>query len=132
MSVVVIEKGESDMRARMTKLIAGLAAISALAVGGAALAGAAGKQAPPVNPPAAVAGVQQGSQTAPDTGTTGEQPGESATESSSESASEPAGESSTESAAEAAGSEVAGNDGPGGHADEPGNPNADHQFEGQE
>jgi cytoskeletal protein RodZ len=30
------------------------------------------------------------------------------------------------------GSEVAGNDGPGGHADEPGNPNADHQATGQE
>jgi hypothetical protein len=30
------------------------------------------------------------------------------------------------------GSEVAGNDGPGGHADEPGNPNADHQFQGHE
>jgi len=25
-----------------------------------------------------------------------------------------------------------GNDGPGGHADEPGNPNADHQFQGNE
>jgi hypothetical protein len=31
-----------------------------------------------------------------------------------------------------AGSETAGNDGPGGHADEPGNANADHQFNGQE
>lgn len=30
------------------------------------------------------------------------------------------------------GSETPGNDGPGGHADEPGNPNADHQHEGQE
>jgi hypothetical protein len=30
------------------------------------------------------------------------------------------------------GSEVPGNDGPGGHADEPGNPNADHQFQGEE
>jgi hypothetical protein len=33
---------------------------------------------------------------------------------------------------EAVGSEVPGDDGPGGHADEPGNPNADHQAEGQE
>jgi hypothetical protein len=31
-----------------------------------------------------------------------------------------------------AGNETAGNDGPGGHADEPGNANADHQFDGQE
>jgi hypothetical protein len=38
----------------------------------------------------------------------------------------------TGSAAEAPGSEVAGNDGPGGHADEPGNPNADHQATGVE
>jgi hypothetical protein len=30
------------------------------------------------------------------------------------------------------GSEAPGNDGPGGHADEPGNPNANHQHEGQE
>ena len=30
------------------------------------------------------------------------------------------------------GSEVTANDGPGGHADEPANPNADHQFQGQE
>jgi hypothetical protein len=33
---------------------------------------------------------------------------------------------------EESGSEVQGNDGPGGHADEPGNPNADHQATGQE
>jgi hypothetical protein len=33
---------------------------------------------------------------------------------------------------EQSGSEVPGNDGPGGHADEPGNPNADHQEAGQE
>jgi hypothetical protein len=38
----------------------------------------------------------------------------------------------TGSAAEAPGSEVAGSDGPGGHADEPGNPNADHQATGVE
>jgi uncharacterized protein HemX len=33
--------------------------------------------------------------------------------------------------AEQAGSEVPGDDGPGGHADEPGNPNADNQSQGQ-
>jgi hypothetical protein len=33
---------------------------------------------------------------------------------------------------EAADSEAPDNDGPGGHADEPGNPTADHQFQGQE
>jgi hypothetical protein len=34
--------------------------------------------------------------------------------------------------AEQPGSEVPGDDGPGGHADEPGNPNADHQFQGKQ
>ena len=42
------------------------------------------------------------------------------------------GTNEAESTNEAAGSEVPNNDGPGGHADEPGNPSADHQFEGQE
>ena len=32
---------------------------------------------------------------------------------------------------ESGGSEIPGNDGPGGHADEPGSPNADHQASGQ-
>ncbi len=101
------------MRSRMTKLIAGIAAVSALAFGGATLA-SAGTKAPAVNPPvAAVDGdsLQQGDQTSPDTG--------SASELSSESASsELSGESSSSS------------DGPGGHADEPGNASADYQFEG--
>jgi hypothetical protein len=43
-----------------------------------------------------------------------------------------ASESTSESASSESSSEVAGNDGPGGHADEPGNANADHQFQGQE
>lgn len=37
-----------------------------------------------------------------------------------------------EPAREKPGSETPNDDGPGGHADEPGNPNADHQFNGQE
>jgi hypothetical protein len=41
------------------------------------------------------------------------------------------GQEAPESAQEG-GSEVPGDDGPGGHADEPGNSNADHQFEGTE
>jgi cytoskeletal protein RodZ len=39
---------------------------------------------------------------------------------------------SEQSGAEQPGSETSKDDGPGGHADEPGNPNADHQFQGQE
>jgi hypothetical protein len=52
-----------------------------------------------------------------------------------ESTAEPAQVSEAAEAAEgseAAGKEVPDDDGPGGHADEPGNPNADHQFEGKE
>jgi len=113
------------VRARLTKLVAGLTAVGALAVGGAALAGAGTKQVPPA-PPAASAPAdtaQQGDQTAPDTGA-------AASESSSESASS---ESASESAAsESASESAATSDGPGGHADEPGNPNADYQFEGQQ
>ena len=41
-------------------------------------------------------------------------------------------DTAAEAAGEQAGSEVPGNDGPGGHADEPADPNADHQFEGVE
>jgi hypothetical protein len=125
----------NDMRARLTKMMAGLGVVAAIAVGGATFASAASKSAPPTPPappavttpaaPGAADGdtLQQGDQTAPDTGpaAAAEQASESA---SSESA---APESTTESS-----SEVAGNDGPGGHADEPGNANADHQFQGQE
>jgi hypothetical protein len=57
---------------------------------------------------------QTGDQTTPDTGSPSETPG-------------------TETPETGAGSEsAAGNDGPGGHADEPGNANADHQFQGNE
>jgi hypothetical protein len=111
------------MRTRITKLLAGLTAVTALAVGGAAISSAAGKT-PPVNPPAAVNPpavnppaatdgdtLQQGDQTSPDTAAD-------------------AAETSSEAPSSESGSEVVGNDGPGGHADEPGNPNADNQFEG--
>jgi hypothetical protein len=105
------------MRARLTKLMAGLMAISAMAFGGAAIAGAASKT-PPVNPPPATVGVQQGDQTTPDLG------GSSA-ESSSESASGP--ETASE---EGASESPEANDGPGGHMDEPGNAGAQYQFQG--
>ena len=110
------------MRARITKLMAGLVAIVALAVGGVSFASAASK-APLTKPPvAAVDGdsVQQGDQTSPDSGTAAAQSSES---NSGESAGEQPGESS---------SELVANDGPGGHADEPANANADYQFEGQQ
>jgi hypothetical protein len=126
-------EGGNDMRARITKLVVALSALAALAVGGSTLASAGSKASPqPAKQPAAqttakqpAAGatdgdtVQQGDQSTPDTAAT-EQPGsESTTE-------------QPESATAEAGSEQAADDGPGGHADEPGNPNADHQFEGVE
>src|ERR1700704_5993469 len=109
------------MRARLTKLMAGLTVVGAMAFGGATIAGAANKT-PPVNPPAAV-DVQQGDQTAPDLG------GSSA-ESSSETASTLEAASSESASSETASESAAASDGPGGHADEPGNATADYQFQG--
>lgn len=102
------------MRARLTKVMAALTAVGALAIGGAALASAGGKSSP-VQPPAVDVqqGVQQGDQSAPD-GTASEQSSES-------SASESSSESSSESAP---------SDGPGGYADT--NANADTQFQGEQ
>lgn len=96
------------MRNRITKLLVGLSAFSALAVGGASLASAASPPSPPVvTAPADT--TQQGDQLAADTGA-------------------PASESATEStsASEAASP----SDGPGGHADDPANATADNQFQG--
>jgi hypothetical protein len=90
------------MRARLTKLVAAISAVTAFAIGGAALAGAASSPTPAPAPPAVQvqSDVQQGDQTAPDTG------------------------ASSESATA--------NDGPGGHADDPANPNVDNQFQGEQ
>src|SRR5438445_13870340 len=102
---------------RLTKLGATLAAVTALAAGGAAIAGAGGSPNPPTSPPAVQSldgdSVQQGDQSSPDTGSGVETPGEAP-------------------AASETGSEVAGNDGPGGHADESGNASADYQFQGEQ
>jgi hypothetical protein len=110
---------ENDMRTPLTKLLAGLTAVAALAFGGSALAGAASKSSPPA-PPAVTAPAdttQQGDQTAPDVA----------------GASESASESATESSSEAASSESASaNDGPGGHADDPANAGLDYQFQGEQ
>jgi hypothetical protein len=110
------------MRTRITKVAAGLTAVAALAIGGATFASAASKTPPAKAPPVAVDrdNVRQGDQKAPDSGTASEQSKESASD---EAAGEQAGESR---------SEVVADDGPGGHADEPANPNADYQFEGQQ
>lgn len=116
------------MRTTITKATAGLAAIAVMAGGGVAFASSGG----PAKAANATAGqvqragaaeqsapdndnIQSGDQTSPD--------GASASQMSVDQGQENGSESS---------SEVAGNDGPGGHADEPANPNADHQYQGQE
>ena len=131
------------MRNRITKVFAGLAALAALALGGAALA-TAGSGSQPATPAPAL---QQGS-AKPDAETndtaTAEAPGVEKSdgakaadtdsiqaENGKDDATEPAGsEQSAGSEKAESASEVPGDDGPGCHADEPGNPNADTQFEG--
>jgi len=100
------------MRSRFTKLGAALAALAALAVGGSTLASASGNNSP-AKAPAAVS-----NDSAADTDSIQDQRG-------TDNAAEAGGESAESS------SETPGNDGPGGHADEPGNPTADTQQEGQ-
>ena len=111
------------MRSRLTKLGAALVALAALAVGGSALASANGNPSSPAKAPAALkqqappAADAESNDSAADTDSVQDQSGK-----------DTAAESATESAE--SGSETPGNDGPGGHADEPGNPNADTQQEG--
>jgi hypothetical protein len=113
------------MHSRLTKLGAALAVLAVLAVGGATLASASGgggnspAKAPAAlkqqAPPAADSEVN-GSGNAADTDNIQDQSGADAI-----------GQADSESA----GSETPGNDGPGGHADEPGNPNADTPQQGE-
>jgi hypothetical protein len=101
------------MRARLTKVTVVVMGLAALAFGGASLAGAAGKSSS--STPAVVQdqdSIQQGDQAGPEKADAAEPAGEAGSESSSESAVD--------------------SDGPGGHADEPGNPNADNQFQGEQ
>ncbi len=124
------------MSKRIHRLILSASALAALALGGAVMAQA---QSSPASKPEPVATrdadtVQSGDQTTPDRpaaratravhavrasraiGATGqsEQPGRESPESGTGAESAP------------------GSDGPGGHADQPGNPTADHQFQGNE
>ena len=122
------------MSKRIKKLLVTVAALAALAVGGAAFAGA--QQSGPANPPV--------SQSAPNVeqvgGTDGDnvQAGDQSTPDNLSGQAEKSGSEAPEQAgSEQAGSEAEtapGNDGPQGHADEAGggNANADHQFEGTE
>ena len=133
------------MRNRFTKIGAGLAVLAALALGGATLASAGGSPPTRSTPTPAVV-VPAGAAADAETNDTGQKAdAETAdgtkvadtdsiqSENGKDDATEQPGSqqaSGTEKAE--SGSEAPGNDCPGGHADEPGSPNADHQFEGQE
>lgn len=109
---------------RKSLVATGAAVVAALGFGGAAIAQSNGPNAPPQNAPAPA-------------GQVSEMPGQESTapENSAADTDNVQDTTSKDSPAEAAqesSSEVPGNDGPGGHADEPGNPNADHQFNGVE
>lgn len=141
------------MGKRIRKVMAGVAALTALALGGAVFAQA--QSSPSSAPERATApdrdNIQSGDQTTPDAHaashmtrrvvlhrtavrssatdgdtvqsgdqTTPDQPGSGASE-------QPGAESPEQS-----GESAANSDGPGGHADEPGGPTADHQFQGNE
>jgi hypothetical protein len=127
------------MATRAKKVLAGIAALAALAFGGAAIAQAGGgsqdQQAAssPATQPAeqGESAAAENSATDPDNvqDETGNDQGEKG--GGPEGSETPDGAEAPE-ADEQQGSEVPGDDGPGGHADEPSNPNADHQFQGKE
>jgi hypothetical protein len=116
---------------------AAVLALAALGLGGSAIASAASSE--PVGGPDHDT-IQSGDQTTPDAGTTAASASKSGVKAATASKSAPAAgaeqpgvESSTENPGTESSSETAtANDGPGGHADEPGNPQADNQFQGQQ
>jgi hypothetical protein len=138
------------MRKRITKIAAGIAALAALALGGAAIsqAGSSTPTQPTANPGQQTqqqSRTDTKSQSTPadrggsnDTADRGNDPADQGGANDKADGNDPAGGANepkgkeTNHGTEQPGSEVPGNDGPGGHADEPGNPGADHQAQGQE
>jgi hypothetical protein len=143
------------MTKRIRKLVVAVAALAALALGGAVFAQA--QTSPSAAPERTTMpdrdNVQSGDQTTPDTATvaavharhhaarvassTTADPAGGGTGQSGDQSTPDTGSASETTGAEnpetGAGSESApANDGPGGHADPPGNANADHQFQGNE
>ena len=106
---------------KMKKVLAGIAAFAALGLGGSAIAGAAGE---PADGDAAgtLDSGQNDESEAGETGSAAEEGG----------GNESAAQERDEDESAEEGNEVREDDGPGGHADEPQNANADHQFEGKE
>lgn len=124
------------MRTRITKLGAALAALAALAIGGSALASAAGGggSQPAKTPPAVQDSAKAEANEPAEKGDTDSIQDENGKDHASEAAEGPeseAAEAAEEAKEAASGTETPGDDGPGGWADEPGNPNADTQQEGE-
>jgi hypothetical protein len=108
------------MQHRFVKILAGSVAVAALAFGASAIASAS-QDAPGPKAPATAAQPAQGG---PDMDAIEQENGAG-------DAAEAADEEKSE-AAEAPDSEQADDDDPGGHADEPGNPDAEHEAQGDE
>jgi hypothetical protein len=130
------------MTKRIHRWFVPVAAVAAVVVGGGAIASAQQpaqtpapitKSAPSSEP---VGGtdtdtIQSGDQTTPDTGAASATMHRTVAATAEAPGTEQSPASELTGAPEQPGSETAANDdGPGGHADEPGNPSADHQFEG--
>ena len=117
------------MRSTVYKVLTGAVVVGTLAFGGTALATPDGTPADPsaaVQPAPTVAN-EAATATEVDADTIQDENGaDDATELGTPEGAE------NESAEAAESAEQPGDDGPGGHADEPGDPNADHQFEGVE
>jgi hypothetical protein len=120
------------------KILLGAGVLAALSFGGSALAAAGAAPVAPVVQHSSSADtdqIQSGDQSTADTGNeAAEAAGSAQLKGDTETMDGSQGSQDTESqdgSQESSGSEVAGNDGPGGHADEPGNPNANHQATGQ-
>jgi hypothetical protein len=123
----------ANMTRRIQKGAAAVLALGALGLGGSAIANAASATEPVGGPDHDT--IQSGDQTTPDVGTKAATASKSskAAAAPSSSSEQPGTESSTEAPGNESSAETAaGNDGPGGHADEPGNPQADNQFQGQQ
>jgi hypothetical protein len=132
------------MTKRFQKMFLALAALSALAVGGSAIASAQ-QSSTAATPPAKAAqapepvggpdtdNIQSGDQTTPDAVGASAATSKTTLKAAEAPGTEQSPASEQPGAAEQPGSETAANDdGPGGHADEPGNAAADHQFQGAE
>jgi hypothetical protein len=127
------------------KVLLGAGVLAALSFGGSALSAAGAAPVTPVVQQSSSADtdtVQSGNQSAPDTGSkaadSAQLSGDTETQDGSQGTKdaetmdgpEGSNDAETQDGSQESGSEVAGNDGPGGHADEPGNPNANHQATG--